>query len=78
MTDPYSETLTRVAEGRAASVARLRVLATRLEQLPLEDAVDALVFLEPALAELAWRAARACASRAIGTQTLASSIGLTD
>jgi hypothetical protein len=58
MTDPYSETLARVAEGRAASVAQLHALATWLEQLPLEDAVDALVFLEPVLADLAWQAAR--------------------
>jgi hypothetical protein len=58
MTDPYSETLTRVAEGRSASVAQLHALATRLEQLPLEAAADALLLLEPALAELAWRAAR--------------------
>ena len=59
MTDPYSETLARVAEGRAASVAQLGTLAARLEQLPLEDAVDVLVFLEPALAELGRQAARA-------------------
>jgi hypothetical protein len=59
MTDPYSEALSRVAEGRAASVARLRALATRLEQLPLEDAVEALVFLEPALVALASQVDRA-------------------
>jgi hypothetical protein len=59
MTDPYSKTLARVAEGRAASVAQLHALATRLEQLPLEDAVDALLLLEPALAELARHADRA-------------------
>ena len=46
------------AEGRAASVAQLHALASRLEQLPLEDAVDALLLLEPALAELGWEAAR--------------------
>ena len=56
---PYTETLARVAEGRAASVAQLHALATRLEQLPLQDAVEALVFLEPVLAELTWQAARA-------------------
>ena len=67
MTDAYAETLARVAEGRAASVAQLHVLATRLEQLPLEDAVDALVFLEPVLAELAWQAARVL-ERAPGAQ----------
>jgi hypothetical protein len=56
---PMVEALTRVVEGRAASVAQLQALATRLEQLPLEDAVEALVFLEPVLAELAWQGARA-------------------
>jgi hypothetical protein len=59
MADPYAETLARVAEGRAARVAQLHALATRLEQLPLEDAVHALVFLEPALTDLAWQADRA-------------------
>jgi hypothetical protein len=67
MAEGFAETLTRVAEGRAASVAQLHALATRLEQLPLEDAVDAVVFLEPALAELAWQAARAL-ERAVKTQ----------
>jgi hypothetical protein len=58
MADSYSDTLARVAEGRAATVTPLRTLATRLEHLSLEDAVDALVFLEPVLAELTWQAAR--------------------
>jgi hypothetical protein len=65
MTDPYSDTLARVAEGRAASVAQLHTLATQLEQLPLEDAVDALIFLEPVLADLAGQAARGVLERAL-------------
>jgi hypothetical protein len=59
MADPFADTLAPVAEGRVATVARLRTLATRLEQLPLEDAVDALLLLEPALAALALQADRA-------------------
>ena len=49
------------AVGRRAcrNVSRLRTLANRLEQLSLEGAVDALVFVEPVLADLAWQAARA-------------------
>jgi hypothetical protein len=59
MAEAYADTLTRVAGGRAATVARLRTLATRLEQLPLEDAVDALLLLEPVLAKLVLQADRA-------------------
>ena len=50
MPEPYSATLASLNSGRAATVARLRVLTERLEQLPLDDAVEVIVLLEPALA----------------------------
>jgi hypothetical protein len=52
MHDSYAGTLSKVAGGRAATVERLRVLAMRLEQLPLEAAAEVLVILGPALASL--------------------------
>jgi hypothetical protein len=52
MPEPYAHTLATVAAGRTASVARLRALATRVEQLPLEAAEEVLVLLAPALAAL--------------------------
>ena len=48
-TDAYRTALPAVAAGRAAVVARLRALATRLERLPLDAAADVLVLVEPAL-----------------------------
>ena len=48
--EPYQTTLPTVAAGRAESVSRLRGLATRLEELPLDIAAEVLVLLEPALA----------------------------
>ncbi len=47
--DAYRTTLPTVAAGRAAVVARLRALATRLEGLSLDTAADVLVLVEPAL-----------------------------
>jgi hypothetical protein len=41
-----------VAAGRTALVARLRALATRVEELPLDAAAEVLVLLAPALAAL--------------------------
>jgi hypothetical protein len=38
-----------VAAGRAAVVARLRTLATRLEDLPVDAVAESLVLLQPAL-----------------------------
>jgi len=47
--DTYQATMPAVAAGRAAVVARLRVLATRLDDLPLDAAAEVLVLIEPAL-----------------------------
>jgi hypothetical protein len=49
---PYETTLATVAAGRTAAAGQLRQLATRLEQLPLDDAAEVLVLLEPALDDL--------------------------
>jgi hypothetical protein len=54
-----ARTLATLAAGRARTVAELRVLATRLEALPLDAAAEVLVLLEPALAALEQQAARA-------------------
>jgi hypothetical protein len=59
MPEPYADTLATVAPGRAATVTRLRALAARLEELPLDAAAEVLVLLEPALAALEQQAARA-------------------
>src|SRR5262249_12392172 len=48
-----------VAAGRAAAVAQLRDLATRLEQLPFDAVAEALVLLEPTLDDLRRQAALA-------------------
>lgn len=40
MPEPYADTLAHIAAGRAATVERLRMLATRLEQLPLDAATE--------------------------------------
>jgi hypothetical protein len=59
MAEPYADTLATLAPGRTAPAARLRALATRVEELPLEAAVEVLVLLEPALAALEKQAALA-------------------
>ena len=53
----YSQMLETIAAGRAAAVAQLRQLATRLEQLPLDSVAEILVLLEPALDDLRRQAA---------------------
>jgi hypothetical protein len=45
----FQTTLSTLAPGRAAVVALLRALATRLDELPLDTAADVLVLVEPAL-----------------------------
>lgn len=50
MPEPYADTLATVAAGRTATVARLRALATRLEELSLDAAAEVLALLEPAVA----------------------------
>jgi hypothetical protein len=42
MPEPYADTLAAVATGRTALVARLRTIAARLEQLPLDSAAGGL------------------------------------
>ena len=59
MPEPYADILATVATGRTALVARLRVLAARVEALPLESAAEVLVLLEPAVAALERTAALA-------------------
>jgi hypothetical protein len=54
---PYGQTLATVAAGRTTAVGQLRQLATRLEQLPLDDDAEVLVLLEPALDDLRRQAA---------------------
>jgi hypothetical protein len=55
----FAQTLPRVAAGRAAVVARLRALATRLDDLPLDAAAEVLNLVEPALATFERQAALA-------------------
>ena len=57
--DAYRTTLPTVAAGRAAVVARLRILATRLEGLPLADAAEVLMLVGSALATFERQAALA-------------------
>jgi hypothetical protein len=57
MSDDAARTLTAVAAGRAAAVAQLRKLATRLERLPLDAVAEVLVLLEPTLDDLRRQAA---------------------
>jgi hypothetical protein len=64
----YAGTLATVAAGRTATVARLRALATRVEQLPLDAAAEVLVLLEPALAALEQHAALALERALTGAQ----------
>lgn len=48
MPEPYAETLATVAAGRTALVERLRTIAARVEELPLDSVAEVLVLLEPA------------------------------
>ena len=59
MPEPYADTLATVAAGRTALVERLRAVATRIEELPLDAAAEVLVLLEPATAALALERAAA-------------------
>jgi hypothetical protein len=54
--------------GRTATVARLRALATRVEQLPLDAAAEVLVLLEPALATMEHQAGLALERAPTGAQ----------
>jgi hypothetical protein len=51
----YADTLATLAAGRTATVVRLRALAARVEELPLDAAAEVLVLLEPALAAVRQR-----------------------
>jgi hypothetical protein len=55
MPEPYADTLVTLAAGRAATVARLRTIAARVEALPLESAAEVLVLVEPAVARWSGR-----------------------
>jgi hypothetical protein len=68
MPEPSADTLATVAAGRAAFVARLRALATRVEQLPLDVAAEVLVLLEPALTALEQQAGLALERAPTGAQ----------
>jgi hypothetical protein len=59
MPEPYADTLATVASGRTAMVERLRTIASRLEELPLDAAAEVLVLLEPAGAAFEQHAALA-------------------
>ena len=48
MPEPYSDTL-EPRSRRTALVARLRTIAARLEELPLDAAAEVLVLLGPAV-----------------------------
>jgi len=52
MPEPFADTLATVATGRPALVARLRTIAARFKELPLDAAAEVLVLLEPAVARL--------------------------
>jgi hypothetical protein len=55
--DAYQATVPAVAAGRAAVVARLRVLARGLDKHPLDVAAEVLVLIDPALGVFERRAA---------------------
>jgi hypothetical protein len=57
MPEPFADSLATVAAGRSALAARLRALATRVEELPVDAAAEVLVFLEPVMATLEQQAA---------------------
>jgi hypothetical protein len=59
MPELYADTLAAVAAGRTTMVARLRTIASSVEELPLGAAAEVLVLLEPALAALEQQAALA-------------------
>jgi hypothetical protein len=50
MPEPFADTLTLVATGRTALVARLRTIAARVEALLLKRAAEVLVLVEAAVA----------------------------
>jgi hypothetical protein len=68
MPEPYADTLATVAAGRTALVARLRALAARVEELPLDAAAEVLVLLEPAMATLEQQAGLALERAPTGAQ----------
>jgi hypothetical protein len=57
MPEPLPDTLATVATGRTALAARLRTLAARVEDLPLDAVAEVLVWLEPAVTALEQQAA---------------------
>jgi hypothetical protein len=59
MPEPFADTLATLAAGRSVLVARLRTLAARVEQLPLDAAAEVLLLLEPTVAAFEREAALA-------------------
>jgi hypothetical protein len=68
MPEVYAETLATVAAGRTAWVARLRAIAARIEELPLDAAAEVLVLLEQAVTASERQAARALERAPAGAQ----------
>jgi len=66
--EPYQATMPAVAAGRAAVVARLRVLATRLDDLALDAAAEVPVLIEPALEAFERQAERALERAPVGAE----------
>src|SRR5262249_5666213 len=66
--EPLADTLATVAAGRTALVARLRTIAARVEELPLDAAADVQVLLEPTVAALEREAALALERAPRGAQ----------
>ena len=59
MPEPYADTLATLAAGPTALVDRLRAIADRVEELPLESVAEVLVLVEPALRSFEQQAALA-------------------
>ena len=57
MPEPFADTLARIATGQTALVKRLRDIATRVEELPLDSVAEVLGVLEAAVAVCEQRAA---------------------
>jgi hypothetical protein len=68
MPEPYADTLATVAAGCTALVARLRTIAARIEELPLESAAEVLALLEAPMAAFEQHAALALERAPMGAQ----------
>jgi hypothetical protein len=68
MAEPYADTLATLATGRTALVERLRTIAARVEELPLDAAAEVLLLLEPVMAAFEQQAALALERAPTGGQ----------